>query len=124
MKPLEKTCDFLKSIGNPMRVQILLAIGEGEACVCHLEALLGIRQASISQQLMLLRRKKLIKSRREGKFVFYRLAKPEIVEVIRAAGAVAGVPESALAVQSHTHCECPNCGAAEVEKQERIKQSS
>ncbi len=124
MKPLKKTCELLKSIGNPLRAQILLAIGDGEACVCHLEALLGIRQASISQQLMILRRKQLIKSRREGKYVFYRLAKPEILEVIHAAGAVAGVPRSALVIQTHTHCECPNCGADEVEKQERIGQSS
>ena len=66
-QPYKKISDLLSAIGNPVRVQILLAIGKGEACVCHLESLLGLRQAYISQQLMTLRKKKLITSRREGK---------------------------------------------------------
>ena len=49
---------LLESISKPARIQILLAIGEDEACVCHLEAVLGYRQAYISQQLMALREAK------------------------------------------------------------------
>jgi DNA-binding transcriptional ArsR family regulator len=115
MKALKKTCDLLKSIASPVRAQILLAIGSGEACVCHLESLLGLRQAAISQQLMILRRKKIIKSRREGKYVFYRLAKPEVLEIIRAAGAAVGVSASSLMIPNSNQCECPHCEIGELE---------
>jgi len=109
--PHEKISDLLASIGNPVRVQILLAIGTGEACVCHLESLLGLRQAYISQQLMTLRKKKIITSRREGKFIFYRLEKHEVLEIVRTAGEIVGVSEDALAIQDHSNCMCPKCNA-------------
>lgn len=109
--PHEKIGDLLASIGNPVRVQILLAIGTGEACVCHLESLLELRQAYISQQLMLLRQKKIITSRREGKYIYYRLVKPEVLEVLRAAGQIVGVPKDEFVIQEHSSCECPRCSA-------------
>ncbi len=118
MKPLKKTCDLLKSLGHPVRAQILLAIDTGEACVCHLEATLGLRQASISQQLMILRRQKIIRARREGKYIFYRLTKPEVLEIIRAAGDVVGVPRESIVVQENDRCECPKCGICETDKQD------
>jgi len=108
----KKISDLLAAIGNPVRVQILLAIGKGEACVCHLESLLGLRQAYISQQLMTLRKKKLITSRREGKFIYYRLQKPEVLELIQTAGTLSGVTEDALVIQDHSNCECPKCNIA------------
>ncbi len=107
--PHKKISTLLTSIGNPVRVQILLAIGIGEACVCHLESLLGLRQAYISQQLMILRKQKIISSRREGKYVYYRLDKPEIMDIIQKAGEITGVSKDLLAVQDHSSCECPKC---------------
>ena len=109
----EKISDLLTSISNPVRVQILLAIGTGEACVCHLESLLELRQAYISQQLMTLRKKKVISSRREGKYIYYQLIKPEVLEIIRAAGEILDVPKDALAIQDHSNCECPKCNLEE-----------
>lgn len=109
IKPHEKISDLLASIGNPVRVQILLAIGNGEACVCHLESLLELRQAYISQQLMTLRKKKIITSRREGKYIYYRLVNPEVLSVIQAAGETVGIPKDALDIQEHSNCECPKC---------------
>jgi len=111
--PHEKIGDLLASIGNPVRIQILLAIGHGEACVCHLESLLELRQAYISQQLMTLRKKKIITSRREGKFIYYRLVNPDVLEVIQSAGGLVGIPKDALEVQEHTNCECPRCNVPE-----------
>jgi DNA-binding transcriptional ArsR family regulator len=108
-QPHEKISDLLTSISNPVRVQILLAIGAGEACVCHLESLLELRQAYISQQLMILRKKKIIISRREGKFIYYRLVKPEVLEIVMAAGEIVGVSKDSLALQDHSNCECPKC---------------
>lgn len=122
MKAQEKIGDFFKSISNPVRTQILMAIGTGEACVCHLEATLGLRQAYISQQLMILRKKKIIKSRREGKYIFYRVVKPEVLELIRTAADIVGVPGNVLAMQDHMKCECPKCEAnqATTHQQEHV----
>jgi len=111
--PHEKISDLLASISNPVRVQILLAIGTGEACVCHLETLLELRQAYISQQLMLLRKKKIITSRRDGKYIYYRLVNPEVLNVLRAAGEMLGVSEDALVIQDHLNCDCPSCNTEE-----------
>ena len=52
---IAKVSDLLQVISPEPCLEILLAIGAGEACVCHLEAVLGYRQAYISQQLMALR---------------------------------------------------------------------
>ena len=114
-KPHEKIGDLLTSISNPVRVQILLAIGTGEACVCHLEALLELRQAYISQQLMLLRRKKIITSRREGKYIYYRLVDPKVLDIIRVAGKMAGIFDEALVIQDHSNCECPKCSSSNLQ---------
>ena len=112
--PHKKISDLLTSIGNPTRLQILLAIGTGEACVCHLESLLELRQAYISQQLMTLRKKKIINSRREGKYIYYRLVNPEVLEVIRAAGEIMGIPKDSFVIQDHSNCECPRCSMEET----------
>ena len=111
--PHEKIGNLLASIGNPVRVQILLAIGTGEACVCHLESLLELRQAYISQQLMTLRKKKIITSRREGKYIYYRLVNPDILGVIQSAGELVGVAKDSFIIQDHSSCECPKCSVTE-----------
>ena len=107
--PYKKISDLLTSISNPVRVQILLAIGTGEACVCHLESLLNLRQAYISQHLMNLRKKKIITSRRAGKYIYYRLVDVDVLSLIQATGAIAGVSKNALVIQDHSNCECPKC---------------
>jgi ArsR family transcriptional regulator len=109
LSPHQKISAVLESVSTPARVKILLAIGIGEACVCHLEALLGFRQAYISQQLMSLRESGIISARREGKYIYYRLEKPEALELIRMAARLTGLPDNALVVTEHTACECPRC---------------
>jgi len=54
-KQSSKISQLFKVMGDPFRVRLLLALAEQEACVCHLERLLGRRQAFISQHLMSLR---------------------------------------------------------------------
>jgi len=96
-------------------VEILLAIGTGEACVCHLEAGMGCRQAYISQHLMALRREGLVVSRRNGRNIYYRLKNAGVLDLIRKAAGVAGTTK-AEAAQSRlaeplSDCPCPNCSA-------------
>lgn len=109
---IAKVSELLQVISPEPRLQILLSIGIGEACVCHLEAVLGYRQAYISQQLMALREAGLLTTRRNGKFVFYRLENPEIIDVVNLVGKLAGLAPSAFATEQRTHqgaCGCPAC---------------
>lgn len=110
---ITKVSDLLQVIGPTPSVEILLAIGKGEACVCHLEARLGYRQAYISQHLMELREAGLLESRRIGKFIFYHLVKPEILELLQNAAKIAGVDLVKLEPARHEEqCACPHCVSA------------
>jgi DNA-binding transcriptional ArsR family regulator len=104
---------LLVSISAPARLEILLAIGTGEACVCHLEARLGYRQAYISQHLMALRKADILQDRREGRYVYYRLRDEAILALVRDAAALSGLdPKSVDALANPSpgaDCECPHC---------------
>ena len=112
--PEKSISRLLDTIGKPPRILILMAIGEGEACVCHLEAALGFKQAYISQNLMALRKAKLLKSRREGRFIYYQVSDHRLLTLIKKAGEIAGIPDEeirALETSSRLpNCCCPNCG--------------
>ena len=110
---IKKISQLLRAISGTPRLRILLAIGKVEACVCHLEAKLGLRQAYISQHLMDLRKGKVLTSRREGRFIYYRMRDARLLELIQQAGVIAGIPEPELRDLLHNHplpqCCCPNC---------------
>ena len=101
---------------KPARIRILIALGQGEACVCHLEAVLGLRQSYISQHLMALRSAGLLETRREGKFVYYRLSDQRALSLVEGAAAIAGIPKETLNFDGRTGhlamCGCPKCQAA------------
>jgi len=109
----KKAAKLFSIIGNPFRIKILLTIGKGEACVCHLEALLGKRQAFISQHLMALRQEGILETRREGKYIFYRLADLDTLDLIRKAGELAGLEYDPLHELEDSgfspKCPCPKC---------------
>lgn len=79
---IQQVSQLLKEISLPARIRILLAIGREEVCVCHLEAKLGMRQAYLSQHLMALRRAGVLITKRDGRFINYRLANPKILDVV------------------------------------------
>jgi ArsR family transcriptional regulator len=85
----------------------LLAIGEDETCVCHLEAAFGWRQAYLSQHLMALRETGLVLARREGRFIHYRLADPALLEIIRRTALLKSITLPQLSPSPD--CGCPNC---------------
>ena len=70
-------------LANPKRLEILNTIADKEATVTQLSTLLGIRKANTSQHLMVMRYLGLVKTRKEGKFVFYRIIDPGLVEPCR-----------------------------------------
>ena len=108
-----KTAKLLSVLGNPIRLKILLAIGPGEACVCHLEAVLKKRQAYISQHLMVLRDGGILETRRDGKFIFYRVSDEKIFTLIETAAGLAGISAEDLRKYAepvtHAKCDCPSC---------------
>lgn len=109
----ERMSQLFQAISPPARLEILLAIGHGEACVCHLEAVLGYRQAYISQHLMALRDAGVIAARREGRYMYYRLQNQELLELMKAAGKLCGIRqgelEMALPPALVNECACPSC---------------
>lgn len=109
----KKSSNILSVLGNPFRIKLALALGEQEACVCHLEALLKRRQAYISQHLMALRKAELLKTRRDGKFVYYRLSTPAVIDLIRDAAIIAGIDPDKLPELENKgrleQCICPHC---------------
>ena len=60
----ENLASYFKALAHPIRLQILVALRQSEACVCHLEALLGKRQAYISQQIGVLKQAGLLSDHR------------------------------------------------------------
>ena len=115
MDPLEDSAALFKLLSHPSRLAILQVLRDGEECVCHMEAALGLRQAYISQQLMVLRQAGLVTDRREGWNVFYRVTRPEVYAVLDAAlGIVAGADAAAArpVIRGRPKsCPCPKCAA-------------
>ncbi len=105
----ERITRVFRLVGQPNRVRILLELGRGEACVCHLEAKLGLRQAAISQHLMALRDGGLISARREGRFIFYQLIDPALLDLIHLAAQAGGASVEELEGGSPGDCGCPKC---------------
>ena len=70
---LEKTAEVFKVFGDKTRIRILSALSEGEMCVCCIYEILGMSQSAVSHQLSVLKSARLIKSRREGKQMYYSL---------------------------------------------------
>ena len=66
--------ELFKVFGDSTRIKILYCLFASEMCVCDIAALLNMTQSAISHQLSVLKKSKLVKSRRSGKTVFYSLA--------------------------------------------------
>ena len=63
--------DMYKLLGNQTRLKILLALGQGELCVCDISHVLGISIAATSHQLKLLYQQRWLLKRDDGKMVYY-----------------------------------------------------
>ena len=74
--------DLFKVFGDSTRIRILFVLFEAEVCVCDLASALNMTQSAISHQLRILKQNKLVKSRREGKSVFYSLADDHVRTII------------------------------------------
>lgn len=78
-----RASSLLGSLANPDRLMILCTLVQGECNVGELARRSGIVQPTLSQQLTVLRREELIASRKEGKYVYYRLENPAVLAVMQ-----------------------------------------
>ena len=74
--------ELFKVFGDTTRIRLLYILFQSEMCVCDLAMMLGIGQSAVSHQLKLLRNNRLVKSRREGKTVFYSLSDGHVRTII------------------------------------------
>ena len=80
---LSRLTDLFKAFADGTRIRILYVLFEAEVCVCDLARLLGMTQSAVSHQLRILKQARLIKSRRDGKTVFYSLADDQVATLLR-----------------------------------------
>jgi DNA-binding transcriptional ArsR family regulator len=74
--------EIFKALGDPTRLRLLTALGQAELCVCDLATLVGISESAASHQLRLLRALRLVRARRDGRMVHYRLDDDHIVGLL------------------------------------------
>lgn len=74
--------ELLKALSHEARLVVLCQLAEGEKTVTELEQLLGLRQPALSQQLARLRTDGLVGTRRDGRNIYYSLARDEVRDII------------------------------------------
>jgi DNA-binding transcriptional ArsR family regulator len=90
-------------VSHQARLRILDELRRDEACVCHLQEVLGRPQAYVSQQLRVLREAEMVTARKDGLLVYYRLADRRVERLLEE---VLGPAEQATRLPS---CPCPKC---------------
>lgn len=74
--------EIFKAVSDNTRIKILLALKDGELCVCDISHVMGLSLSAVSHQLRILRNLRLIKYRSEGKMVFYSLTDRHIIKLL------------------------------------------
>src|SRR3974390_2594460 len=82
MDSAHEASEFLKALAHEGRLLILCLLIDGEKSVGEIEEMLSLRQPAISQQLARLRADGLVETRREGKNIFYSLARSEVRDIV------------------------------------------
>jgi ArsR family transcriptional regulator len=78
-----QACALLKVLANPARLLLLCHISQQEYCVSDLERLTEIKQPTLSQQLSVLREKKIVSTRRDGKQIYYSIVSGQALAVMQ-----------------------------------------
>jgi len=78
---IEATAELFKALSDPTRLKIVNALLLAEICVCDVAALLGMSQPAVSHHLKVLRAARLVRTRREGKTVFYTLDDEHVANI-------------------------------------------
>ena len=85
-RPLsEIKAELFKALAHPARIRVLELLSDGEATVSEMQPLVGLESSHLSQQLAVLRRARLVITRKVGVNVFYAIKDPELVELLAVA---------------------------------------
>jgi ArsR family transcriptional regulator len=76
--------ELFKALGHPARIRILEILRGGETSVSELQATLGVDAPVVSQQLAVLRARRLVESRKAGSSVYYRVRDPRVWQILDA----------------------------------------
>lgn len=79
--PAERARLLLKALADPIRLEIIEALGQGERCVCDLTSDLSLAQSRLSFHLRVMREAGLLADRQEGRWIYYRLRREAIEEL-------------------------------------------
>lgn len=79
---LYRAADFFKLLGDTTRIKILHSLFIAEMCVYDIASLLSVSRSAVSHQLRILRQANVVRTRREGKTVFYRLSDRHVEEIV------------------------------------------
>lgn len=104
-RPYRKAARLFHLLSHPARLHILDALRQDEACVCHLQAVLGRPQAYVSQQLRVLREAGVVADRKDGLLVYYSLANQQVEQLLEE---ILGPPQRPSRMPG---CPCPRCEA-------------
>ena len=117
--PLATLEDAFKAFADPIRLRMLGLLAGGEVCVCNIHECLGIPQPTASRHLAYLRKKGLVRTRKDGLWVHYRLAplnEPVMATLMTAVAHVLGhceaVTQDRERLQIQTGCCAPVLSAA------------
>jgi DNA-binding transcriptional ArsR family regulator len=87
--------EFLKALSHESRLMLLCTLAQGECSVGELESILDERQSTVSQQLARLRLDRLVKTRRDGKTIYYSLADENVRVLLEALHSIFCTPPKA-----------------------------
>jgi ArsR family transcriptional regulator len=79
---MERAARVIRVLGHPLRLRLLEAMEPGERNVTELVAEVGVSQATVSQQLAILRAEGVVGARRDGSRVFYRITEPKVSSIL------------------------------------------
>ena len=119
IKPFQESANLFKTLAHPARLAILAILRDGEQCVCHMEAMLKLRQAYISQHLKILKDAEIVSDRRDGWNIYYHVDRPEIFDAVDTITSLTGQPAAIPHAHSpagtppagrgRAECPCPKC---------------
>ncbi len=77
--------NIARAMADRNRVRLLLALREGELCACQITELLGLAPSTVSRHLALLQQARLLSARKDGRWIFFKLASKDSPAVVREA---------------------------------------
>jgi ArsR family transcriptional regulator len=79
---LEAAAQVLKAVAHPLRLRVIELLESGEKTVSELQAALGVAQSSMSQQLIAMKSRGVLSSRRDGNQVYYEIANRDVLLIV------------------------------------------